>query len=69
MYLTWEITNISLYRDIPAKVSNGRTKYTKITLLFRCCGNDTYIKREKVGSKVRVRMALPSDSEVRYDGG
>jgi hypothetical protein len=48
MYLTREITNISLYRDIPAKVSNGGARYTRVTLLFVCCSK-TYIKKGKEG--------------------
>jgi hypothetical protein len=69
MYITQEITNISLFRDIPAKLSNGGARYTRVTPLFVCCSNETYIKRGKVGSKVRVKMALPSDSEIRCNGG
>jgi hypothetical protein len=34
MYITWAITNISLYRDIPAEVSNGGTRDTRVTPLF-----------------------------------
>ena len=45
MYVTRNITNKSLYRDIPAKVSNGGARYTRVMPLFLCCSNETYIKR------------------------
>jgi hypothetical protein len=52
----------------PCKSEQGGARYARVTPLFLYCSNDTYIKRGKVGSKVRVRMALPSDSETKCGG-